>query len=68
MDNSNNMNPQENNYTDDFFTQPDSIIGTTNLTTEQKILYSRRFLNKLYYIRRKSMFLLFSTICINSFQ
>jgi hypothetical protein len=47
------MNPQENNYTDDFFTQPDSIIGTTNLTTEQKILYRRRFLNKLYYIRRE---------------
>ena len=53
MGNSNNMNPQENNYTDDFFTQPDSIIGTTNLTTEQKILYRRRFLNKLYYIRRE---------------
>jgi len=48
-----NILPEEENYSYDFFTQPDSIIGTTNLTTEQKILYRRRFLNKLYYIRRE---------------
>jgi len=48
-----NVLPEEENYSYDFFTKPDSIIGTTNLTTEQKILYRRRFLNKLYYIRRE---------------
>ena len=48
-----NMIPPEDNYSNDFFTQPEAIIGTTNLTTEQKILYRRRFLNKLYYIRRE---------------
>ena len=48
-----NILPEEENYSYDFFTKPDSIIGTTNLTTEQKILYRRRFLNKLYYIRRE---------------
>ena len=48
-----NILPEEENYSYDFFTQPDSIIGTTNLTNEQKILYRRRFLNKLYYIRRE---------------
>lgn len=47
------MNSQENNYSNDFFTNPEVIIGTTNLSTEQKILYRRRFLNKLYYIRRE---------------
>jgi len=47
------MNPQEDNYSNDFFTYPEAIIGTTNLSTEQKILYRRRFLNKLYYIRRE---------------
>ena len=54
MGNSNNMNlPEEDNYSNDFFTNPEVIIGTTNLTNEQKILYRRRFLNKLYYIRRE---------------
>jgi len=48
-----NILPEEENYSYDFFTKPESIIGTTNLTTEQKILYRRRFLNKLYYIRRE---------------
>jgi hypothetical protein len=48
-----NVLPEEENYSYDFFTKPESIIGTTNLTTEQKILYRRRFLNKLYYIRRE---------------
>ncbi len=48
-----NILPEEENYSYDFFTKPDAIIGTTNLTTEQKILYRRRFLNKLYYIRRE---------------
>jgi hypothetical protein len=47
------MIPPEDNYSNDFFTYPETIIGTTNLTTEQKILYRRRFLNKLYYIRRE---------------
>jgi hypothetical protein len=47
------MIPPEDNYSNDFFTYPEAIIGTTNLTTEQKILYRRRFLNKLYYIRRE---------------
>jgi len=41
----------EDKYFNDFFTNPELIIGTTNLTNEQKILYRRRFLNKLYYIR-----------------
>ena len=48
-----NVLPEEENYSNDFFTNPEAIIGTTNLTTEQKILYRRRFLNKLYYIRRE---------------
>ncbi len=48
-----NMIPPEENYSNDFFTYPEAIIGTTNLTTEQKILYRRRFLNKLYYIRKE---------------
>ncbi len=47
------MIPPEENYSNDFFTYPEAIIGTTNLTTEQKILYRRRFLNKLYYIRKE---------------
>ena len=53
------MNPQEENYSNDFFTNPELIIGTTNLTNEQKILYRRRFLNKLYYIRREKHILAF---------
>jgi len=47
-----NVLPEED-YSNDFFTKPEAIIGTTNLTTDQKILYRRRFLNKLYYIRRE---------------
>lgn len=53
------MNSQEENYSNDFFTNPELIIGTTNLTNEQKILYRRRFLNKLYYIRREKHVLAF---------
>jgi hypothetical protein len=59
MDDSNTMNPQEENYSNDFFTNPELITGTTNLTNEQKILYRRRFLNKLYYIRREKHVLAF---------
>lgn len=44
---------EDNNFLNDFFTRPEVIIGTTNLTNEQRILYRRRFLNKLYYIRRE---------------
>lgn len=46
-------NTEEYSFSNDFFTHPEVIIGTTNLTNEQRILYRRRFLNKLYYIRRE---------------
>ena len=44
---------EEESFSNDFFTKPEIILGTTNLSNEQKILYRRRFLNKLYYIRRE---------------
>ena len=45
--------PEEESFSNDFFTKPEIILGTTNLSNEQKILYRRRFLNKLFYIRRE---------------
>lgn len=42
----------EENFSYSFFTNPEIILGTTNLTNQQKILYRRRFMKKLYNLRK----------------
>jgi len=42
----------EENFSYSFFTSPEIILGTTNLTNQQKILYRRRFMKKLYSVRK----------------
>ena len=43
---------EEENFSYSFFTNPEIILGTTNLTEQQKILYRRRFMKKVYMLRR----------------
>lgn len=43
---------EEENFSYSFFTNPEIILGTTNLTNQQKILYRRRFMKKLYNLRK----------------
>ena len=41
----------ENEYTDSFFNNTNSILSTTDLTDQQKILFRRRYMNKLHSLR-----------------
>ena len=47
----NSLEEKEENFSNNFFNNPEIILGTTNLTNQQKILYRRRFMNKLHSIR-----------------
>ena len=42
----------EENFSYSFFTNPEIILSTTNLTDQQKILYRRRYMKKMYMLRR----------------
>jgi len=44
-------NSPQNDYKNSFFTQTSEILETTDLTAHQKILFRRRYLNKLYSLR-----------------
>lgn len=45
-------NKSNNDYTENFFEEQDKILNTTDLDTNEKILFRRRFLNKLYNLRK----------------
>lgn len=42
----------EENYKYSFFEKPEIILNTTNLSDNQKILFRRRIMKKLYHIRK----------------
>jgi len=41
----------EDEYTDSFFNNTENILATTNLSSDQKVLFRRRYMNKLYSLR-----------------